>query len=61
MDILNDQVNVFYVVRVNGREVSQRFSSPMLAEMEKAKLDPETQKIAEVATVTSDGSQLLLG
>lgn len=60
-DMLNDQTTMYYVVRVNGEVVSPKFENRMLAEMEKQKLDPKKQAIAEVVSVTSDGSQLLLG
>lgn len=59
--ILNDQTVIYYVVRVNGRNVSDRLNSPMLAEMEKSKLDPEMRAVAEVVTVTANGAQVLLG
>lgn len=59
--ILNDQTVVYYVVRVNGQNVSERFENRVIAEMEKQKLDPEQQKLAEVVPVTADGAQLLLG
>lgn len=60
-DILTDGTVVYYVVRVNGKNVSHQFENKMLAEMEKQKLPPETQQIAEVVPVTPDGNQLLLG
>lgn len=59
--ILNDQTVVYFVVRVNGQDMSQRFENAMLAEMEKQKLDPELRKLAEVVPVTADGAQMLLG
>lgn len=59
--ILTDETVVYYVVRANGQDVSQKFGNAMLAEVEKAKLSPELQEIAEVVPVTADGSQLLLG
>ena len=59
--ILNDQTTVYYEVRVKGIPVSTKFESPMLAEMEKQKLDPALREIAEVVPVTSSGTQLLLG
>jgi hypothetical protein len=59
--ILTDNTVIYYVVRVNGQDMSVPFSSAQMAEMEKAKLPPDTQMIAEVVPVTSDGKELLLG
>jgi hypothetical protein len=59
--ILNDQTVVYYVVRLNGEIVSQRYQNSVLAEMEKSKLPPEQQALAEVVPITADGNQLLLG
>lgn len=59
--ILTDQTVVYYVVKIDGKEVSVKFSSPVLAEMEKSKLAPELREKAEVVPVTGDGAQLLLG
>ena len=52
---------VYYVVRVNGKDMSVRFESAMLAEAEKNRLAPELRDLAEVVPVTADGKQLLLG
>lgn len=60
-EILHDGTVVYYVVRVNGQDMSQKFETQMLAEMEKQKLSPELQSVAEVIPVTADGAQLLLG
>lgn len=59
--ILHDNTVIYYVVRVNGQNVSQPCHSQTLAEMERSKLDPEIQQIAEVVPVTADGKELLLG
>lgn len=58
--ILTDETVVYYVVRANGQDISQRYENPMLAEMEKAKLVPELKAVAEVVPVTADGKQMLL-
>lgn len=60
-EVLTDGTVVYYVVRVNGQDMSMKCESQMLAEMEKSKLDPELQKLAEVVPITADGNQLLLG
>ena len=59
--ILTDETVVYYVVRVNGQNMSMPVATQMLAEMEKQKLSPELQVLAEVVLVTADGKQLLLG
>lgn len=59
--VLNGGDVVYYVVCVNGQEMSQRVESKMLAEMEKQKLDESLRSIAEVVPVTADGKQILLG
>lgn len=59
--ILNDNTVIYYVVRINGKDVTVPFSSPQLAEMEKSKLAPDLQMIAEVVPVTAEGKELLLG
>ena len=59
--ILTDGTSVYYVVRVNGKEVTQKVATQLLAEMEKQKLSPEMQAIAEVVPVTASGADLLLG
>ena len=52
---------LYYVVRVNGQDMSPKYSNQMLAEAELQKLAPEMRSIAEVVPVTADGKQLLLG
>lgn len=59
--ILTDNTVIYYIVRVNGQNMSVPFNSVQLAEMEKAKLPPDMQMIAEVVPVTSEGKELLLG
>lgn len=52
---------VYYVVRVDGQNITQPVSSQQLAEMEKMRLDPQQQQVAEVVPVTANGQQLLFG
>lgn len=59
-EILSDNTTVYYVVRVNGQVVSVP-TTKTIAEMEKMKLAPELQMVAEIVAVTADGKQLLLG
>ena len=49
--ILADQTVVWYVVRANGRDISAKFETQLLAEMEKQKLSPELKAIAEVIPI----------
>ena len=61
-NIITDSGDViYYVIRVNGAAVSDRFENSMLAEMEKQNLPEEMKRIAEIIPVTSDGKQMLLG
>lgn len=59
--ILTDQQVVYYVVRLNGQEISPRVETRAIAEMSLNQLPPETRALAEVVPVTADGRQLLLG
>ncbi len=59
--VLMDNTVVYYVIMVEGRVVSQRFDSKMVAEMEKQKLPSTTQAAATVEAVDASGRQLLLG
>lgn len=52
---------VYYVVRVNGQNVTQPVSSQQLAEMERMRLEPDQQALAEVVPVTAEGQQVLFG
>jgi hypothetical protein len=58
--ILNDNTVLYYVVRVNGQNMSIPTTTKAIAEMEKMKLAPELQMIAEIVPVTADGKQMLL-
>lgn len=60
-EIIENGDVVYYVLRVNGQNMTGKLESKMLAEMEKQKLSPELRELAEIVPVTSDGSQLLLG
>lgn len=59
--ILSDNTVMYYVVRVNGQNMTIPFSSRQLAEAEMSKLAPDLRPLAEVVPVTSDGKELLLG
>lgn len=59
--LLADSEQVFYVIRVNGVNKTTKFNSRVIAEMEIKNLPDEEKAIAEVVTVTADGSDLLLG
>ena len=59
--VLMDNTVVYYVIMVEGKVVSQRFDSKMIAEMEKQKLPMTTQGVATVEAVDASGRQLLLG
>jgi len=52
---------VYYVVRVNGVEVSKRFNERMMAEMAMHQLPAQQNMMAEVIPITTNGDQLLLG
>ncbi len=52
---------VYYVVRVNGAEVSKRFAIRMMAEMAMHSLPAAQNMIAEVVSITTNGDQVLLG
>lgn len=60
-EILEDGDVVYYVVKVNGNEVSPRYSSPMLAEAQIEHLSEAHRAVAEVVPITASGDQLLLG
>lgn len=59
--ILNDNTVMYYVVRVNGQNMTVPFSSRQLAEAELTKLAADLRPLAEIVTVTSEGKELLLG
>lgn len=61
-NMITDDVNVvYYVVKVNGVEISTRFNERMMAEMAKNGLPEEQKMLAEVVPVTAEGKQVLLG
>ena len=60
-NILTDNTNVYYAVKVNGMIVTQKFTSAQMAEQAKEQLSAEAKMLAEVVTVTSAGQELLLG
>ncbi len=55
---MSDQIN--YVVKVNGVAVTAP-TSKAIAEQHKAALPGDSQKLAEVVPVTSDGKEVLFG
>ena len=59
--ILTDNQQIYYVVRVNGANITAPVTSKMVAESSLNSLPPETQSIAEVVPVTADGKELLFG
>ena len=59
--VTNDNSNVvYYVVRINGQDVSTPYSERMMAEMAKQNLPADQQVIAEVVPVNAGGLELLL-
>ena len=59
--ILNDNTTVWYVVKVDGREITKRTESKMIAEQALANLPEDTRNAAQVVPVTASGQQVLLG
>ena len=59
--LIDDENTLRYVVMVNGVEVSPRFQTPQLAEMQLINLTEDQKAIAEVVPVTEGGAKLLLG
>ena len=62
---MNQQISevtneVKYVVKVNGAEVSPRYTTPQAADNALQMLSEEHQAIAEIVPVTSNGQQMLL-
>lgn len=55
---MNDQT--YYVVKVNGVAVTTP-TSQAIAEQHKAALPVDSQKLAEVVPVKSDGKEILFG
>ena len=61
-NILTDnEETVMYVVMVEGREVTTRFTTPQMAEMQIQNLSEDMKTKAAVVPVTESGAQLLLG
>lgn len=46
--ILTDNTTVYYAIMVEGKIVSQKFDSKLVADMEKQKLPTTTQSVATV-------------
>jgi len=59
--ILNDNQQIYYVVRVNGSNITTPVTSRHVAETTLNSLPPETQALAEIVSVTTDGKEFLFG
>ena len=59
--LIDNQNDVLYVVMVEGREVSTRYQSQQMAEMQIQNLSEEMKAKAVVVPVTENGAQVLLG
>lgn len=57
--LINEQEQLKYAIKINGKVVSILFTSKMLAEQHLNNLPQEQQMIAEVVPVTKDGRQIL--
>ena len=55
------QFNKHWLVKVEGKKVSQPFSDRTIAERFITSLDKHDQPLAEVVCVTSSGQEILLG
>lgn len=53
--------DIFYVIKVDGKIVSQKFTSKEAAELSLNNLSQEEKQQAIIETITSDNKQLLLG
>ena len=56
-----ESTGLFFVLTLNGKPVSARFTNRVAAEMARSSLSPDQQKLAEVQAVDASGRQLLLG
>lgn len=52
---------VYYVVKVNGVEITPKWPDRMMAENSLLSLPDDQRILAEVVPVTTDGKQMLLG
>jgi len=60
-NMITDSMDVvYYVIKVNGVEISSRFNDKMVAEMAKNNLPEEQRMLAEVLPVTANGDQVFL-
>lgn len=57
--ILDSMNEVYYVIKVNGVEISTKFTDKLVAEMARNNLPEEQRLLAEVISVTTDGKQVL--
>jgi len=61
-NLITDSTNkVFYVIKINGMEVSARFPTTISAEMAMMSLTEAEQKVAIIVPIVESGDQLLLG
>lgn len=51
----------YYIIKVNGKPVSPRYGSRLIAESERLKLDEPQRSVAEIVPVTEDGKDILFG
>lgn len=59
--ILNDNTTVYYVVKVNGEEVSRRCATQQEAAATIPSLAESMQNNAQIVPVDANGRQVLLG
>jgi len=59
--IVDSTNNMFYVIKINGVEVSARFPTTITAEMAMMSLTEAEQKVAVIVPIVESGDQLLLG
>lgn len=59
--MLHEVDEVKYVVKVHGKEVSPRYTTPQAADAALQMLSEAHRSIAEIVPVTDNGNQLLLG
>lgn len=60
-NLINEQEQIRYVIKVNGQTVSVPFATKMLAEQHLGNLPQEQQVVAEIVIVTEEGKQVLFG
>jgi hypothetical protein len=60
-NILVDNDQVYYKIKVNGKLVGTQYTSEFLAEQAKIQLTEEEQGTAAIVPVNSQGLEVLLG